>query len=100
MLTARTAVSTLSAASTALSVTRSTLSSCPLTRSTLSPTFVITGTTDSSVPLINDERRPAVPPRRTSRYAREIPTARRKTASASRQRSPQVNAATSIRGLA
>src|SRR5207302_1578153 len=44
----------------------------------------------------NAERRPTVPPRRTSRYASERPTANRKTASASRQRSPQLNAATSI----
>src|SRR5581483_5558741 len=47
-LTARTAVSTLSAASTALSVMRSTLSSCPFTRSTLPPTLPITGRSDCS----------------------------------------------------
>ena len=64
MLTARTAVSTLSAMSTALSVTRSTLSSCPFTLSTLSPTLWMTGSTSCSVPLINEERRPKVPPRR------------------------------------
>jgi RNA polymerase sigma-B factor len=64
MLTARTAVSTLSAMSTALSVTRSTLSSCPLTLSTLSPTLWRTGSSSCSVPLINEERRPKVPPRR------------------------------------
>src|SRR5258705_7776035 len=96
MLTARTAVSTLSAASTALSVIWSTLSSCPLTRSTLPPTLLMTGRISRSAPRINAERRPTVPPRRTRRYAKDRPTARRKTASASRQRSPHVNAATSI----
>jgi len=67
MLTARTAVSAASAASTALSVMRSTLSSWSFTRSTVPPTFVITGRTDSSVPLINDERRSMVPLKRSSR---------------------------------
>jgi hypothetical protein len=56
-LTARTAVSTLSAASTALSVTRSILSSCPLTRSTEPPTLLITGRVSLSTPRINEERR-------------------------------------------
>ena len=49
-----TAVSALSAMSTALSVTRSTLSSCPFTRSTLSPILSITGSSSFSVP--SDER--------------------------------------------
>src|SRR3954454_9369563 len=91
MLTARTAVSTLSAASTALSVIWSTLSSCVFTRSTLPPTLSTTGRTDSSVPLINDERRSTVPARRTKKYATERPIAKRKTARASHQRYSQVN---------
>src|SRR5581483_1788171 len=96
MLTARTAVSTLSAASTALSVIRSTLSSCPFTRSTLPPTLPITGRRESSAPRMNAVSRATVPARRMMRYADERPSARRNTARASRQRSPQVNAATSI----
>src|SRR5439155_24024905 len=82
-LTARTAVSTLSAASTALSVILSTLSSCPFTLSTLPPTLSITGRADSPAPRMNVETSVAVPARRTNRYASEIPTASRKTASAS-----------------
>src|SRR5205823_14915316 len=66
-----------------------------LTRSTLPPTLLITGRSSRSAPEINAERRPAVPPSRTSRYAVERPTATRNTASASRQRSPHVNAARS-----
>ena len=58
MLTARTAVSTLSAASTALSVIWSTLSSCPFTRSTLPPTLLITGRATLLRSL--DERRKAL----------------------------------------
>jgi len=93
----RIAVSTLSTASTALSVTRSTLSSWLLTLSTLPPTLLMTGRISRSTPEINEERRPTVPPRRTSRYDDVSPTASRNTARASRQRSPHVNAATSIR---
>ena len=67
MLTARTAVSTLSAASTALSVTWSTLSSCALMRSTLPPTFSITGSTSRSVPLIRSVTLSVVRAIRTNR---------------------------------
>src|SRR3954453_9539706 len=95
-LTARAAVSTLPAASTALSVILSTLSSCPFTLSTLPPTLSITGRADSPAPLMNVETSEAVPARRTNRNASETPTANRNTASASRHRSPQLNAATSI----
>src|SRR5439155_2823947 len=71
------------------------LSSWPFTRSTLPPTLEMTGRTSRSTPLTNEERRPTVSPSRMNRYASESPTARRKTASASRHRSPQLKAATS-----
>jgi hypothetical protein len=66
-LTARTAVSALSAIPTALSVTRSALSSCAFTRCRVPPLSLMTGSTSRSSPPTNDVSFATVPPRRMSR---------------------------------
>src|SRR3990170_4711247 len=80
--TARTAVSALSAIDTALSVTTSSLSSWSFTRSTVPPAFTITGRRSRSEPLMNEESRANVPPRRRSMYASASPPATKNTPSA------------------
>src|SRR5687768_13648616 len=98
-VTARTVVSTLSATSTALSVTRSTLSSCMFTRSIVPAAWLITGRTSRSSPWRNDESRPTVPPRRTSRYTSPSAISTKNTLSAIQRASIGSNSASGIAGL-
>ena len=91
-LRARTALSTLSTASTALSVMWSTLSSWPFTRSTVPPTLLITGRSSLSAPLMNAETRPSVPPSWRNAYASARPTTTRKTLRAAYATSLQAKA--------
>ena len=82
-----------------VSVMRSTLSSCAFTRSIVPAAWLITGSTSLSSPWRNDESRPTVPPRRTSRYVSPRATSTKNTLSAIQRASIGSNSASGIAGF-